>query len=90
MGKKYWELRRRKGVTLFEAINKMKQRNTYAAMMLYCNDADALISGYSRSYPVTVKPMLEIIGKAKGVNKVATTNLMITNRGPIFLSDTSP
>ena len=88
-GKKYWELRRRKGVTLFEAINKMKQRNTYAAMMLYCNDADALISGYSRSYPVTVKPMLEIIGKAKGVNKVATTNLMITNRGPIFLSDTS-
>ena len=88
-GKKYWELRRRKGVTLFEAINKMKQRNTYAAMMLYCNDADALISGYSRSYPVTVKPMLEIIGKAQGVNKVATTNLMITNRGPIFLSDTS-
>ena len=88
-GEKYWVLRRRKGVTLFEAINKMKQRNNYSAMMLMTGDADALISGYSRSYPVTVKPMLEIIGKASGVNKVATTNLMITNKGPLFLSDTS-
>jgi len=88
-GQKYWEIRRRKGVTLFEAVNKMKQRNLYSAMMLLNGDADALISGYSRSYPVTVKPMLEVIGKAPGVNKVATTNLMITNKGPLFLSDTS-
>jgi len=88
-GQKYWKIRRRKGVTLFEAINKMKQRNLFAAMMLLNGDADALISGYSRSYPVTVKPMLEVIGKAPGVNKVATTNLMITNKGPLFLSDTS-
>ncbi|MDG1052162.1 MAG: NADP-dependent malic enzyme [Flavobacteriaceae bacterium] len=88
-GKKYWELRRRKGVTLFEAVNKMKQRNLYSAMMLLDGEADALISGYSRSYPVTVKPMLEVIGKAPDVNKVATTNLMITSKGPLFLSDTS-
>ena len=60
---------------MFEAVNKMKQRNLYSAMMLLNGDSDALISGYSRSYPVTVKPMLEIIGKAPGVNKVATTNL---------------
>ena len=88
-GKKYWELRRRKGVTLFEAVNKMKQRNLYSAMMLLEGEAEALISGYSRSYPVTVKPMLEVIGKAPGINKVATTNLMITSKGPLFLSDTS-
>lgn len=88
-GKKYWEMRKRKGVTYFRAVNKMKERNLFAAMMLYNGDADALISGYSRSYPVTVKPMLEVIGRAPGVNKVATTNLMITNKGPIFLSDTS-
>ena len=88
-GKKYWELRRRKGVTLFEAVNKMKQRNLYSAMMLLEGEGDALISGYSRSYPVTVKPMLEVIGKAPGINKVATTNLMITSKGPLFLSDTS-
>lgn len=88
-GKKYWEIRKRKGVTLFTAVNKMKERNLYAAMMLQNGDADALISGYSRSYPVTVKPMFEVIKKASGVNRVATTNLMITSKGPLFLSDTS-
>ena len=67
----------------------MFSRNLYSAMMLLNGDADALISGYSRSYPVTVKPMLEVIGKATGINKVATTNLMITSKGPLFLSDTS-
>ena len=88
-GKKYWEMRKRKGITYFRAVNKMKERNLFAAMMIYNGDADALISGYSRSYPVTVKPIFEVIGRSPGVNKVATTNLMITSKGPLFLSDTS-
>jgi len=33
--------------------------------------------------------MLEVIGKIDGVDKVAATNLMVTKRGPMFLSDTS-
>jgi len=82
-------MRKRKGVTYFRAVNKMKERNLFAAMMIYNGDADALISGYSRSYPVTVKPIFEVIGRSPGVNKVATTNLMITSKGPLFLSDTS-
>jgi malate dehydrogenase (oxaloacetate-decarboxylating)(NADP+) len=40
---------------LFEAVNKMKQRNLYSAMMLLEGEADALISGYSRSYPCNGK-----------------------------------
>jgi malate dehydrogenase (oxaloacetate-decarboxylating)(NADP+) len=88
-GTSYWNKRKRKGVTLYDSIDKMKQRNYYAGMMLSCGDVDALISGYSRSYPVTFKPIIETIGKAKGIKKVATTNLMITNKGPLFFSDTS-
>ena len=88
-GKSYWNKRKRKGVTLYDSIDKMKQRNYYAGMMLSCGDVDALISGYSRSYPVTFRPIIETIGKAKGIKKVATTNLMITSKGPIFFSDTS-
>ena len=88
-GKSYWNKRKRKGVTLYDSIDKMKQRNYYAGMMLSCGDVDALISGYSRSYPVTFKPIIETIGKAKGIKKVATTNLMITSKGPLFFSDTS-
>jgi malate dehydrogenase (oxaloacetate-decarboxylating)(NADP+) len=87
--KKYWESRKRKGVTLYDAEKKIRERNYFAAMMVNQGDADALISGYARNYPTVLKPMLELIGKAQGVNKVATMNLMITERGPMFLADTS-
>lgn len=87
--KVYWEQRKRKGVTFYSAKRLMRERNYFAAMMVNEGDADALISGYSRSYPSVVKPMLELIGMAKGVSRIATTNVMITKRGPLFLSDTS-
>ncbi len=85
----YWEARKRKGVTLFDAQKKMRDRNYFAAMMVNEGDADGVISGYSRAYPTVVKPMLELIGKANGVSKVATMNIMMTDRGPMFLADTS-
>ncbi|WMI69397.1 NADP-dependent malic enzyme [Mangrovimonas sp. YM274] len=85
----YWKQRKRRGVTLYSAQKVMRQRNYFAAMMVNEGDADALISGYSQSYPSVVKPMLELIGMAKGATRVATTNLMMTRRGPMFLSDTA-
>lgn len=85
----YWKSRNRKGVTLYDAQLLMRQRNYFAAMMVNAGDADALLSGYSRSYPTVLRPMLELIGKAKGVSKVAATNLMNSSRGPLFISDTS-
>ncbi|MCM4155325.1 NADP-dependent malic enzyme [Gramella sp. AN32] len=86
---KFWETRRRSGVTLYDAQKLLRERNYFAAMMVNEGDADALLSGYSRAYPTVVKPMLELIGLASGVSKVATTNVMNTSRGPIFISDTS-
>ena len=85
----YWKQRRRRGITLLEAKKLMRERNYFAAMMVNEGDADALISGYSRSYPTVVKPILELIGLDKGVTRIATTNLLMTKRGPLFLSDTS-
>ncbi len=85
----YWQLRQRKGITLYDAQRRMRERNYFASMMVREGDADAMISGYSRSYPNVLKPVLQVIDRQDGVNRVATTNLMITNRGPLFLSDTS-
>lgn len=87
--KVYWEQCKRKGVTLYSAEKMMRERNYYAAMMVNEGDADALISGFSRSYPSVVKPMLELIGLAPGSTRVATTNVLMTQRGPLFLSDTA-
>jgi malate dehydrogenase (oxaloacetate-decarboxylating)(NADP+) len=87
--KVYWQERKRRGITQYSAEKLMRERNYFAAMMVNQGDADALISGYSRNYPDVVKPMIELVGLAKGVSKIATTNLMMTDRGPLFLSDTS-
>ncbi|MFP4844181.1 NADP-dependent malic enzyme [Winogradskyella sp. PE311] len=85
----YWLQKKLKGVTKYSAQKIMRERNYFAAMMVNEGDADALISGYSTSYPKVVKPMLELIGMAKGVTRIATTNIMMTQRGPMFLSDTA-
>ena len=85
----YWNSRRRRGITLLDAQKWMRERNYFAAMMVNEGEADALVTGYSRSYPTVVKPMMELIGKAPGVTRIATTNMMMTARGPMFLSDTA-
>ena len=86
---KYWERRKRRGVTKYDAMRLMRERNYFASMMVNEGDADGMIAGYARSYASVFKPVLETIGKFDGVDKVATTNLMLTNKGPLFLSDTS-
>lgn len=85
----YWRKKQRKGMTLLEAQKWMRERNYFAAMMVNENQADALVTGYTRSYPTVAKPMIDLIGKIKGIRKIAATNLMLTDRGPLFLSDTA-
>ncbi len=85
----YWKQQQRKGITLLASQKLMRERNYFAAMMVNEGDADALISGYSSNYGSVVKPMLNLIGLAQGSTRIATTNVMITQRGPMFLSDTA-
>lgn len=85
----YWEKRKRKGITMLDARKWMRERNYFAAMMVNEDEADALVTGYSRSYPTVAKPMIELIGKSEGVLRVAATNIMMTSRGPMFFSDSA-
>jgi len=85
----YWNRKKRKGITKLEARKRMRNRNYFASMMVNNNLADALITGYSSSYPIVAKPIIELIGKQEGINKVSATNLMLTDRGPLFMSDTA-
>ena len=85
----YWSSRQRRGISLLDAQKLMRERNYFAAMMVNEGEADALVTGHSRSYPSVVKPMLQLIEKAPGASIVATTNIMMTARGPMFLSDTA-
>lgn len=84
-----WQLRQRKGETQYSAEVNMGKRNYFGAMMLLQGDADGLISGYSRPYPQVLRPVFEVLGRSKGVKNASTVNIMITDRGPLFLADTS-
>ena len=86
---KLWEKRRRNGISLYTAEKLIRERNYFAGMMLSEGDVDCMISGYARSYPSVVVPVFETVGRFEGVTKVATTNVMLTKRGPLFFSDTS-
>tara|TARA_B100000282_G_scaffold158827_2_gene114754 strand:- start:2486 stop:4756 length:2271 start_codon:yes stop_codon:yes gene_type:complete len=87
--KKFLSHRKNKGITISQAELLMRRRDYFGSMMVKIGKADALISGFSRSYPEVIKPILKVIGKSEGVRRVAATNLMITSKGPIFLADTS-
>ncbi|GAB3695275.1 NADP-dependent malic enzyme [Spirosoma flavus] len=88
-GDVYFEKRKRKGVNPAEAHKLMNVRNYFGAMMVETGEADALISGLTRSYPDTIRPALQIIGKEQGVQKVAGMYILLTKRGPLFFSDTT-
>ena len=88
-GEIFFKKRQRRGVNRHEVAKLMKDRNHYGCMMVETGDADAMISGLSRNYPDTIRPAIQIIGTEEGVKKIAGMYIMLTNRGPIFLADTT-
>ena len=80
---------KRKGKTFDDVKRLLRGRDYFGSMMVENGDADCMLSGYSKSYPSVFIPLINSIGKAPGVEKVAATNLMITKQGPLFYSDTS-
>jgi malate dehydrogenase (oxaloacetate-decarboxylating)(NADP+) len=87
---KFYEKRKRKGVTKNIAEKIMHRRpNYFGSMMVETGDADALISGVTAFYPETIKPALECIGVKKGISRVAGMHVLIRNGKVFFLADTS-
>jgi malate dehydrogenase (oxaloacetate-decarboxylating)(NADP+) len=88
-GLKFFEKRMRKGVTEFEAVQIMRERNHFGAMMVETGDADAMLSGVTRNYRDIVRPVIQAVGLQKDVNVVAGMYILDTKRGPLFLADTT-
>jgi malate dehydrogenase (oxaloacetate-decarboxylating)(NADP+) len=82
-----WQKRKRKGITLHDANKRMRDRNYFGAVMLEKGEADALISGLTKTYPNTIRPALEVIGKQSKL--VAGMYLVNTKKGPYFFADTT-
>lgn len=86
-GDLFFQKRQRRGHTLFEARQVMKERNYFGAMMVETGAADAMISGLTRKYSDPIRSALQVIGVQEGVKKVAGMYIIITKYGPFFFAD---
>lgn len=84
-----WQLRQRKGMNEYKAKRIVRQRDYFGPLMLKNGDTDALIVGFSKNYTSVLRPVLEVIEKDKGVDKVASMMMILTDKKPIFFADTS-
>ena len=62
----FYQQRERAGVSWAEALYRMRQRNTFAAMMLREGLVDGLVTGLTRTYPEAIRPALEIVRTQDG------------------------
>ncbi|RMG84081.1 MAG: NADP-dependent malic enzyme [Bacteroidetes bacterium] len=85
----FYEKRKRKGITREEAAELMLSRSYYGPMMVETGAADAMIGGLTKKYAATIRPAIQIIGPKEGVSKVASTHIVMTKNGPLFLADTT-
>ena len=84
-----YEKRKRKGMTYNECVERMYNRDYFGSMMVETGEADAFISGFSRKYSSTIRPALQVVGVKEKFNHIAGMYMLLSKRGPLFLSDTT-
>ena len=85
----FFNKRKRRGFTLYEARKIMRERNHFGAMMVETGVADAMISGLTRKYSDPISAALQIIGVHEDTSRVAGMYILNTKRGPFFFADTT-
>lgn len=82
-----YKKRQRKGTTLKEAKELLKQPIYFGCMMLDQGNVDALISGLTTHYPDTIKPALQCVGVKETSNVVSGLYIVITKKDVYFFAD---
>ena len=65
-----------------------QDRNVFAACMVACGDADAMVTGLSRSYAVSLEGVRLAIDPAPG-HLVFAVSLLLTSQGTVLVGDTA-
>ena len=85
--KSYYIKRQRKGATIGDSKELLCKPNFFGSMMVDSGDVDALISGYSSSYPNTIRPALQCVGVKEGFKVVSGMYIVVTKKDTYFFSD---
>jgi malate dehydrogenase (oxaloacetate-decarboxylating)(NADP+) len=85
----FYELRQRKGHTYSECFKLMHTRNYFGSMMVKQGQGDAMITGMTKDYSLSLSPALQIIGVADGYNKVSGMFIVSSKHRNYFFADTT-
>ncbi|PJA26434.1 MAG: NADP-dependent malic enzyme [candidate division Zixibacteria bacterium CG_4_9_14_3_um_filter_46_8] len=88
-GKMFYEKRCRHGVTMEKALSTMLDRTYFGIMMLEAGDCDAVLSGVTSEYPVTIRPALQIISLNEGITRVSGLFAMLDRDKVYMFADTT-
>jgi malate dehydrogenase (oxaloacetate-decarboxylating)(NADP+) len=83
----YYELRKRKGITLNQAQKLVREPNIFGPMMVKMGEADAFISGLTYDYPDVIRPALQIHHTRPGVGRAAGLYIMIVGGKTYLFTD---
>ncbi|NLT26540.1 MAG: phosphate acetyltransferase, partial [Microbacteriaceae bacterium] len=72
----YAKLRAHKGVTVDEALEKMRDVSYFGTMMVHLGLADGMVSGAAHTTAHTIKPSFEIVKTKPGTSIVSSVFLM--------------
>jgi len=86
---KLYQKRCRRGMTLDQAMWKLRNRVYFGTMMLDQGDCDAVVSGVTTDYPTTIRPALEIIPLNPGISRVSGLYAMIKKDQVYMFADTT-
>jgi malate dehydrogenase (oxaloacetate-decarboxylating)(NADP+) len=86
-----YRLRQRKGLTMSECkrIMSRKSRAHFGTMMVHLGHADTLLGGIDTTYPETIRPALQVVGKREDLSSVHGLYMMVFKNGVYFLADTT-
>lgn len=84
-----FEKRKRKGLSLEEALKSMTDDNYYGISMVEAGQADGFLSGCTSKYSEVIEPALQIVGYNNSLNHIAGMYIVMTKRGPFFFADST-
>ncbi len=85
----FYKKRQRKGATLKQSKELMKNPVYFGSMMVDQNDSDAMISGLTTNYSTTIKPALQCVGIKDGFKVVSGLYIVVTKKDVFFFADTT-
>ncbi len=89
LAEELWQRRRRRGITLREAKERVLDPIYYGLLLLRAGRTDALVAGEVIDYPDSIRPALEVIGVEPGRKVVSGIYMMIFRQQTFFFADTT-